>query len=172
MLDNRLRPGSRKKVRSAYRRWFRFCAEHGWSPLLETGSKVRGGRLAAWVLSMTDDTDLVYKSIACYVWGVRTWHVLMHQADPAFGVMFWREFMMGTSVLTAVPSEPREMVPLEVLNAVLDKLDKSIFEEAQLGLMLLTLVLTFSRTECPCPKTWTGEDKFDPMGTRSGRVGQ
>ena len=49
----------------------------------------------------------------------RTDRVSPLMVSPAFGVMFWREFMMGTSVLTAVPSEPREMVPLEVLNAVL-----------------------------------------------------
>ena len=34
------------------------------------------GRMAAWILSMLDDTELVYNSIATYVWGMRTMHAL------------------------------------------------------------------------------------------------
>ena len=34
-------------------------------------------------------------------------------------------------------------------------------EDAQFGLLVLTLLFTFSRTECPCPKSWDGHDTFD-----------
>ena len=52
--------------------------DHGWEPLLVTDLPERGGRLAAWILSMVDDTSLSSGTISDYVWGVRTWHVQMH----------------------------------------------------------------------------------------------
>ena len=79
------------------------------------------------------------------------------------GCSFWREFMRGVAVMTAVPSEPRQQVPLEVLQAVLAHLDSSdSFEDRQLHFLLLVLLFTFSRTECPCPKSFTGPNAFDP----------
>ena len=162
VLDHRLRPNSRRRVMTAYRSWNRHCELHGWNPLLLTGMTHRGGRMVSWIMMLTDDTAVCYKSIVTYVWGMRTWQVLQHQADPAFGVMFWREFMMGVSVLTAVPSEPRKAIPLDDLEAVLGNLDRADFKDVNLGLLLLVSLLTFSRTECPCPKTWDGEDNFDP----------
>ena len=50
-----------------------------------SGFSERGGRLAAGILSMVDDTELAFGSISTYIWGVRTWHELHHQPDPAFG---------------------------------------------------------------------------------------
>ena len=131
--------------------------------LLYTGMKCRGGRLVSWILDMVDHSELVYRSIATMVWGLRSYMVFKHQADPAFGVMFWREFMMGVAVLTSVPSEPRRQVPLETLDAILDVLDPSDFQDANLGLMIVVMLLTFSRMETPCPKTWDGQENFDPQ---------
>ena len=34
---------------------------------------------------MVDDTELVFKSIVNYVWGMRTWHTLLGRTDPAMG---------------------------------------------------------------------------------------
>ena len=85
-----------------------------------------------------------------------------HQDDPIFGVKSWREFMRSVATLSAVPGEPRRQVPLESVRGILSALDPTDFEQAQLGLLILTLLFTFSRTECPCPKTWEGRDNFDP----------
>ena len=161
VLDNRLAVSSRAKMMSGFCRWSAFCESQGWSPFLRTGDKHRGGRLIAWVLQMKRDTELVFASISTYVWGVRTWHVLQHQADPCFGVMHWREFMSGIAVLTAVPGEPRKMFPLDNFRRIVQSLDPTKFEDAQFGLIMLTLLYTFSRTECPCPKSWTGANVFD-----------
>ena len=60
---------------------------HGWSPVIHTDDPLRGGKLAAFVLYLLDKTDLVWGSIANYVWGVRTWLTLQYQADPIQGVM-------------------------------------------------------------------------------------
>ena len=163
VLDNRIAVSSRSKMMVGFRRWSAFCEEQGWSPFLRTGDKQRGGRLIAWVLQMKRDTSLVFASISTYVWGVRTWHVMQHQADPCFGVMHWREFMSGIRVLTAVAGEPRKMFPLKDLRAILEALDPNKRVDAQFGLVLIVLLFTFSRTECPCPKSWTGLDTFDPQ---------
>ena len=66
--------------------------------------------------------------------------------------------MQGVAVLTAVPAEPRKMFPLEVFRKVMLSLDPGSFRDANLGLVLLSLLFTFSRTECPCPKTFDGFD--------------
>ena len=63
---------------TAVNRWTEFCATKSWSPILESGDKERGGRVAAWVLQMKDETELVFRSISGYVWGMRTWQVLQH----------------------------------------------------------------------------------------------
>ena len=162
VFDQRLAASSMSKVMSGFRRWEKFSNEHGLPVLIESGHPNRGGWLASWVLQMVDDTELVYDSIATYVWGVRTWHVLQHHDDPAFGVKHWREWMHSVAVLTAVPGEPREQVPLDVLRDVLSRLDFDKFEDVQFGLACLVLVFTFSRAECPCPKNFTGPQSFDP----------
>ena len=79
VMDNRLAESSRAKVMTSVNRWSTFCALRGWSPLLERGNTARGGRMVAWVMQMTRDTALVFKSISTYTWGMRTWHVLQHQ---------------------------------------------------------------------------------------------
>jgi hypothetical protein len=163
IMDNRLELNSRRKIMTAYRKWRVHCDERDWDVLLTTGMVCRGGRLVSWILCMVDDSELVYRSIATMVWGLRSYMVFKHQADPAFGVMFWREFMMGVAVLTSVPSEPRRQVPLETLDAILDALDPSDFQDANLGLMISVMLLTFSRMETPCPKTWDGLENFDPQ---------
>ena len=161
VMDNRLAVSSRGKVMTAVNRWTAFCSTKSWSPILCAGDKARGGRVVAWVLQMKDDTNLVFRSISGYVWGMRTWQVLQHQPDPLMGVMHWREFMQGIAVLTAVPGEPRRMFPLDTFIAVMQDLDPNKFEDANFGLCLLVLLFTFSRSECPCPKSWNGLDAFD-----------
>ena len=162
ILDNRLAPSSRDKMMTGYRRWAAHCEAEGWSPLILSGDLERGGKMASWVISMVDDTNLVYGSISTYVWGMCVWQELQHQDDPRFGVKRWRQFMFGAAVLAAVPGEPRRRFPLKVIEALLNSLDRSNFREAQLGLLVLVLLFTFSRTECPCPKSWSGRDTFDP----------
>ena len=124
ILDNRLAPSSRAHVDAAAKRWVAHCVAQGWDPLLEDDDSERGGKMAHWIISMVDETELVFKSIENYVWGMRTWHTLQGRSDPAMGVRAWREFMRAVGVLTTVPSEPRAQVPLpdlrEILQALLD----------------------------------------------------
>ena len=142
-------------------RWSAHCQQYGWDPLMPSGFSERGGRMASWILSMVDDTSLTAGSIGTYLWGMRAWHVLQHQDDPAFGVHNWRSLTQAVAVLTATPSEPREELPYDVFLAMLEGLDFESFEDVNFGLLVLVLFFTFSRAECPCPKSWTGRHCFD-----------
>ena len=163
MLDNRLAPTSMSKVMTSLHKWDEYCESRGWPTLMETGFSSRGGRLASWVTSMVDDTDLVYSSISTYLWGVCTWHTLQHVADPTLGVDDWREFMQSVAVLTSVPSEPRRPIPIEVTRSMLQDSDLDNFCDVQFDLVAQVSVFCFNRTETPCPKNFTGPQAFDPQ---------
>ena len=165
IMDNRLRPSSLRKAASGFKRWTEFCDQRGWPHLMPNGLRARGGRMAAWILSMVDDTVLVFASISVYVWGMRTMHTLHHLSDPAMGVEFFRELMRAASVLTSVPGTPRKRIEHSVIDALLRDIYENHWDSrirVQLGLVVLVLYFTFSRTECPCPKTFSGQDSWDP----------
>eukprot|EP00966_Prymnesium_polylepis_P327716 7383561-Prymnesium_polylepis.1 len=84
------------------------------------------------------------------------------QADPVAGVMGFDDWLSAVKVVTRVPHEPRKATALSVVTAILHGTDQHDFRSVQLALFLLVLLYTFSRSECPCPKHYTGRDKFDP----------
>ena len=57
---------------------------------------------------------------------------------------------------------PRKATPIDVIERIIDNADASSFLDVQLVVLLLVLLYTFSRSECPLPKSHTGEDPFDP----------
>ena len=161
VLDNRLSASSMRTVRSALVYWQQVCEREGWSEILMTDDPERGGRLVAFVLHMVADTDLVADTITGYVWGLRNWMKLQHQADPVMGVMGWHDFMMGVRVLAHVPAEPRRQVPFQTMLDMATVVDLRCFHEVQSFFLDLILMYTFSRTECPCPKSYSGDTGFD-----------
>ena len=161
VMDNRLASSSWRKVRSGLRIWREVADARGWSHVLATDDPHRGGKLVALVMHMLADTDLVWGSIQTYVWGVRVWMQSQHQADPVMGVLNWDTFMDGVKVLSWVPAEPRRRCPIEVVEKILDAINLNSFWEVQLALLILVCLFTFSRTECPCPKTYAGRESFD-----------
>ena len=48
----------------------------------------------------------------------------------------------------------------DVLDKIIDNTNKESFDEVQLLVLLLTLVHTFSRAECPCPKSYSGRESY------------
>ena len=159
VMDNRLSDSSMSKVFTAVKKWTAFCEEHDLPILLRGDDPHRGGKLASFVLDLTFGTELSYASISTYVWALRTWHELQHQPDPAYGVHHWRDFMQSVAVLTSVASEPRRAFDYDTLCAILDMLDENDLEQVQLGLLLVVMFFTFSRSETPCPKSFAG---FNP----------
>ena len=158
VLDVRLSASSMRSVNSALRHWRVVAERYDWPALIETDDRVRGAKLVSFVLALMDDGDLVYSSISNYVWGLRQWHFLQHQADPVMGVANWGTFMQAVQVLTWVPHEPRRALPLEVIQRILEDTDESSWQDVCFNLFLLILLFTFSRSECPCPKTFNGFD--------------
>jgi hypothetical protein len=45
---------------------------------------------------------------------------------------------------------------------MLATIDVDVFWEVQFAVFMIILLGTFSRSECPCPKTFTGKEKWDP----------
>ena len=152
---------------TAVNRWRAYCIAHGWGNevILTSGFRGRGGRIAGWVLSMADETDLVFSSIENYVWGMCVWQTLQRQFHPLMGVQGWSEFMQGISVITFAVGEPREEIPFAKFEAMMVDIYQNhwdSFEEVQYGFLFLVLLFSFSRSECPCPKTWEGKGSWDP----------
>ena len=75
--------------------------------------------------------------------------------------MHWHEFMTGVRVLAHVPHEPRRAIPLQLLEDVATTVDINSFWEVQFMFFASILLFTFSRSECPCPKHFTGEESWD-----------
>ena len=128
-----------------------------------TDDSSRGGKLATYVTYMAYETELAFSSISNYVWGLRTWMKFQRQSDPAYGVVEWQDFMDGIEVLTFVPAEPRKEVPGSWIAGAASHADRTVFWEVQAMLLQLLLLYTFSRSESPLQKSWTGEGAFDPM---------
>jgi hypothetical protein len=162
VLDNRLSSSSWRTVSASLSRWRPVAEQFEWPVVISADDPRRGGKLATFVMLMVDETELTYKSIENYVWGLRTWQKLQHQPDPAFGILGWDDFMDAVKVLTWVPAEPRKAVPREVIEKIVADTDTTEFKEVLLTTLMLILFMTFSRSECPCPKTQTGRDGFDP----------
>ena len=81
--------------------------------------------------------------------------------DPIMGVLFWPNFMQAIKVLTWVPGEPRRAVPHAVVEAIVDMVEARYLHDffaVQMVFLILVLYYSFSRTECPCPKSYTGRE--------------
>jgi len=127
------------------------------------------------------ETDLVYGSVASYVWGVRTYMKLQRQFDPAYGVVEYDDLMSAAAVVTWVASEPRAEIPLEVVKEALERVDATVFWEVQAALAMLFELHSFARSESIVAGALTGPRAFDqhknlmvedmqvfPPGTRIG----
>ena len=76
------------------------------------------------------------------------------------GLMHWHDFMMSMRVLAHVPHEPRRAIPIALIKKMAESVDDQVFWEVQCMFFMLVLLFTFSRSECPCPKSFTGEDTW------------
>ena len=69
--------------------------------------------------------------------------------------------MNSIKVLTFVPAQPHDAIPIEILERILVNLDKTKFADAQLGFLISYMLFTFNRSETPLPKAKTGPEAFD-----------
>lgn len=164
IVAQRLAPSSMSTVEGAARKWRLVADYYGWPEIIQTDDEERGGKLATFVLHMLENTDLVADSIGTYVWGLCKHMVLNRQADPSLGVMGWHDFMVGMRVLAHVPHEPRRAIPVQLLTSVARYIllrHSTEFRWVQFMFFALVLFFTFSRSECPCPKSFTGKGRWE-----------
>ena len=69
--------------------------------------------------------------------------------------------MDSVKVLTFVPAEPRAETPLAVVRAIVADADLDSFEDVQFVFWMLLMLYTYSRTESPNPKSFTGREAYD-----------
>ena len=163
LMGNALSASSMAKVDIVFEKYWKPIAEtYGWPEIIKTDDPERGGKLVTFVLKLLEDKRLVADSIQSYVWGLRWKMKLAHQADPVYGLMNWHHFMTSVRVRAHVPHEPRRALPLRLIIAMLATIDVDVFWEVQFAVFMIILLGTFSRSECPCPKTFTGKEKWDP----------
>ena len=160
-MDARYAPSTRRTMDVAYKRWCAVADIYGWDHLIATEDDERGGKLVTFVLSMLGDTSLAWGSISNYVWGLSAYMKMQWQQDPRMGVESWTEFMAAVKVMAWVPHEPRRAVPLELLERMADSIDLASFRWVQFMFFVVVLLFTFSRSECPCPKNFTGKEGWD-----------
>ena len=164
VMDNRLSSSSWRTVKGGIKIWREVADLRGWPPIITSDDPMRGGKLAAFVMHMVQNTDLVYGSIEKYIWGVRTFMQVHHEADPQLGVRHWENFMSSVKVLTWVPAEPRRRCPTKVVKAILEFILENHADDFfwnQMAFLIVLLLFTFSRSECPCPKAFTGRECYD-----------
>lgn len=162
IMDGRLAEGSMGTVGTASKKWTTFAQDVlKCSPILTSGDPDRGMKMVRWGNSMADDTTLAWSSISNMFWGMRCWQKLQRQHDPVFGLTEWNDYCDALQVITHVTGEPRRILTVQCLEDELKACDKSNFVDVQFGLFILVQYFTFSRTECPCPTSWTGKGQFD-----------
>ena len=161
--DARLSESTWRTVRAGVKRWWVTCANRRFARVISTDDPERGAKLAAFVFDLITTTPLRGSTIVQYVYGVRVWNQAQGMADPIMGVDGWEHYMKGVEVLTWAPGEPRKAVPFEVIDAMLDYVldGEDEFFMIQMAFLLLVLFYTFSRSECPCPKTVNGRQNYD-----------
>jgi hypothetical protein len=161
LLDNLLSSSSVRTMNVAVKMWQAVALYNDWDEVIQTDDPHRGGKLVTFVLHMLTNTELVAESISTYVWGMRWWQKLQRQADPVMGVMHWHDFMTSVRVVAHVPHEPRRAIPMGLVKAMLETVREDSFWEVQWAFIMLIFLFTFSRTECPCPKNFSGEESWD-----------
>ena len=164
VMDNRLSASSWRTVKGGVKIWREVAERHDWPVIIASEDPTRGGKLAAFVMHMVQNTELVYGSIEKYVWGVRSYMQVYYEADPIMGVRHWENFMASVKVLTWAPAEPRRRCPAKVVKSILEFIKDNHFDSffwVQMGFLIILLLCSFSRSECPCPKTFTGRECYD-----------
>ena len=91
------------------------------------------------MIYLVDETDLAGSSILNYTWALRAYMKHCRQMDPAMGIMEWDDWAQAVSVVAWpwVPSEPRRMVPLQLVHDALRRVDLSSFKEVQAAVLML-----------------------------------
>ena len=108
---------------------------------------------------------LKFATIQGYIWAACEHHIQNGgiTMDPLDNVQDWSRFMNALEVQSWVDSsvEPHEMIPFQLFVRTLSMLDTTSHADVLLGIILVFMYHTMSRSETPVPKTRNGQHNFD-----------
>ena len=160
VLNTRLRSSSQSTINTVVRKWWLpFVMAHALAyTTVPAGSPSRGGVMASFALHMAR-RGLKFGTIQGYVWAVCEHHIQVGGiiADPLDNVQDWSRFMNALEVQSFVDAtvEPHEMVPFQLFVRTLRTLDLSSHKDVLLGLILVFMYHTMSRSERQCRRRGT-----------------
>jgi hypothetical protein len=166
VLNSRLETSSQSTIDSVVRKWWLpFLLLHSLPyTTIPAGSVYRGGVMASFSLHLAR-SNLKYGTIQGYIWALCEHHIQVGgiAADPLDNVLDWSRWMHSLEVQAWVDStvEPHEMVPFSIFVRTLRALDLACHNDVLLGLILVFMFHTMSRSETPVPKTRHGQHDFD-----------
>ena len=170
VMTTRLHVSSESTIKTAVNKW--------WLPYIATlavvfafdgdfipvGHASRGAIMAGFAIYIASCRK--FGTAQSYVWAICEYHIqkLGIVGNPLDNVVDWARFMSALEVQSWVDSsvEPREMVPFLTMVRALKHLDRNDFESLALGVILLMMYYTMSRSETPVPKARTGQNGFNP----------
>ena len=166
VMNSRLETSSQSSINTVVKKWWLpFVLLHALAyTTIPAGSVYRGGIMASFTLHLARN-NLKFGTIQGYVWALCEHHIQVGgiAADPLDNVLDWSRWMHALEVQAWVDSavEPHEMVPFTVLIRTLRHLNLQVHDDVLLGLILVFMFHTMSRSETPVPKTRNGQHDFD-----------
>ena len=174
IMDNRLSGSSHASIQAALGHWRVVCSRHRWPEVIASDDPSRGGKLATFMIYCIDETDLAGTSILNYTWALRSYMKFCRQLDPVLGIPEWDDWAQAVQVTAWVQSEPRRMVPLDLVRrSILHVQSTSLVNtlvSVQAVVLMLVLLFTFARSETPCPKSLEGFDLDQHLAVEDVRV--
>lgn len=167
VMNTRLQTSSQSTINTVVRKWWLpFLLVHALPyDTLPPGHVGRGGVMASFTLYMARK-GLKFGTVQGYVWAICEHHVQVGgiAADPLDNVLDWSRWMNALEVQSWVDSsvEPHEMIPFTLFVRTLRHLDRTDHDDVLLGIILVFMYHTMSRSETPVPKTRHGQHNFDP----------
>jgi hypothetical protein len=161
ILDNRLSASSHASMQAALGHWRVVCSRHRWPEVIASDDPSRGGKLATFMIYCVDETELAGTSILNYTWALRSYMKFCRQLDPVLGIQEWDDWAQSVQVTAWVQSEPRRMVPIDLVRSALMHVERNYaasFVSVQAVVIMLLLLFTFARSETPCPESLGGFD--------------
>ena len=166
VMNSRLETSSQSSINSVVKRWWLpFVLLHNFPfTTIPPGDERRGGMMASFTLYLARN-HLKFGTIQGYVWALCEHHIQVGgvASDPLDNVLDWSRWMHALEVQSWVDSsvEPHEMVPFTLFTRTLQHLDQTRHADVLLGLILVFMYHTMSRSETPVPKTRHGQHNFD-----------
>ena len=158
VMNTRLETSSQSTINTVVSKWWLpFLLLHALPYVtVPPGHDGRGGVMASFTLHLARK-NLKFGTVQSYVWAICEHHIQVGgiAADPLDNVLDWSRWMHALEVQSWVDSsvEPHEMVPFTLFVRTLRYLDRTNHDDVLLGIILVFMYHTMSRSETPVRRT-------------------